>query len=125
VCASIASQVGGSGLTNLCGRLSILESAALIAECTVVLANDSAAMHMAAAMGTRSVVILGPTVREFGFVPPEPTCTSVEVNALWCRPCTPFGGARCPTGKFECMEGIGVAEVLGAVLKQIEEQAVR
>jgi ADP-heptose:LPS heptosyltransferase len=42
------------------GKLSIRETAALLARCTLYLGNDSGLFHLAAAVGTPQVVIFGP-----------------------------------------------------------------
>ena len=49
------------------GRLSVLGSAELIRRARVLVTNDSLPQHLAAAMGTPTVTIFGPTVPAFGF----------------------------------------------------------
>jgi len=44
-------------LVNLCGRLQVRESAALIAQAALFIGNDSGPMHLAAAVGTPLVAI--------------------------------------------------------------------
>ena len=106
----------GSSL-NVIGRLSLLQTAELLRRCEVLVANDSAPLHLAAAMETRTLTILGPTVTGFGFVPTGERHGIVElVQRLPCRPCTPFGGERCPIGTHECMGRIGVEAVLEKAL---------
>lgn len=119
VCRDIANAVHSKLLENVCGRFSVLESAALLRNCKLLLTNDSAAMHIGAAMGIPSVIIMGPTVPEFGFAPMHSQHTILEVSGLWCRPCTPFGGTRCPTGTFDCMMNITTDRVFEAVMKRI------
>jgi len=49
------------GCVDLCGRLRVGESMAAIAEAAVVVANDSAPLHMAVGLGRPYVGLFGPT----------------------------------------------------------------
>ena len=59
-CAAVAVGVGGTAL-NLAGATALPEWAALLAQCGVVLCNDSGGMHLAAAVGVPVVAIFGIT----------------------------------------------------------------
>jgi heptosyltransferase-2 len=59
-CDDIAAAVG-TRATNLAGRSTLQEWAALLAECDVVVTNDSGGMHIAAAVGTPVVAVYGMT----------------------------------------------------------------
>ena len=50
-----------SKIRNTCGKLSLLESAALIESCDCLVTNDSGPMHIAAALGVKCVAVFGPT----------------------------------------------------------------
>jgi heptosyltransferase-2 len=84
----------------------------------VVVANDSAMMHVAAACGVPVVALFGPTVTGFGFAPLGPDDVVIERD-LECRPCSLHGGARCPLGHHDCLRGIPVEEVFAEVIKRI------
>jgi heptosyltransferase-2 len=60
LCAGI-SQAIGPGCMNLTGKTSLPELAAILSLCRVVIANDSGGMHLAAAVGTKTVAIFGLT----------------------------------------------------------------
>jgi heptosyltransferase II len=60
VCERVAQGIGAAA-TNLCGRTSLPELAALFSLCRLVVANDSGGMHLAAATGTPVVAIFGAT----------------------------------------------------------------
>lgn len=49
------------GAVNLAGKLSVLETAAVLERCRVLVTNDSGPMHLAAAVGTPVVAVFGPT----------------------------------------------------------------
>ena len=46
---------------DLCGRLTIPEAAACLARCALYVGNDSGLMHLAAASGTPTLGLFGPT----------------------------------------------------------------
>jgi heptosyltransferase-2 len=123
VCEEIVQSVKSSSLLNTCGKLTPLQSADLLKRCRLLVTNDTAPMHLAAAVGTPCVAIFGPTVPEFGFAPVGDQHVILERKSLWCRPCTPHGGARCPIATHECMTGITVEEVSQAVFHLLERPA--
>ncbi len=113
LCGRLKREAGGDHCAVAAGKLSLLQSAALIGRCRLIVTNDSAPMHLALAMGTRVVAIFGPTVPEFGFGPKGDSDVVVQADGLHCRPCAIHGGKNCPLGTLECMMGVGVEEVFG------------
>ena len=85
------------------------ELAALLARARVVVANDSGAMHLAAAVGTPVVAFFGPT--DPGRTAPTGSPAKILDRYVFCSPCFL---KECPYG-HECMKEIGVEEVLRAV----------
>jgi heptosyltransferase-2 len=59
-CAAVVAGVG-DGVLNLAGVTTLGEWAALLAECRLVLCNDSGGMHLAAALGVPVVAVFGIT----------------------------------------------------------------
>jgi heptosyltransferase-2 len=105
----------GEGCLNLSGETSLLQLAALLRHCQVLVTNDTGTMHVAAAVGIRVVAIFGPT---------DPRTTSplgeghvVIHKKVSCSPCLK---RVCPED-HRCMEHISVANVLEAVAKRLEE----
>jgi heptosyltransferase-2 len=60
VCEEVASRIGPAAL-SLAGKVTVAEWAALLAQCDVVVANDSGGMHVAAAAGAGVVALFGHT----------------------------------------------------------------
>ena len=88
---------------NLCGKLSLLQSAALMRDAQRVIVNDSAPQHFASAMNAPTTTIFCSTVPEFGFGPLSEDAVVVETpEALECRPCGLHGHKACPVGHFAC-----------------------
>ena len=118
-CRAIAEQVKSSApsvtVLNTAGMLSLIETAAAMDHCALILTNDSGLMHIAAARKRKIVALFGSTVRQFGFFPPAGESIVVEQHDLDCRPCTPIGRSSCPRGHFRCMRDITPERVVGAV----------
>jgi lipopolysaccharide heptosyltransferase II len=118
ICGDIAQMINAGAGTNaaesLAGKISLIETAAVLDHCALLLSNDTGIMHIAAARRKKVVAIFGSTVREFGFFPYRTESIVVERAGLPCRPCSHIGLARCPEGHFKCMKETGVDEVLAA-----------
>ncbi len=102
-CQELVGGLPASRVLNTQGKLSILESAALVGKCHYVIANDTGLMHVADALGVPSVLIFGPTSAGLGCLPFQPLTQVVE-RELWCRPCSKNGQAPCIRGKRVCLD---------------------
>ncbi len=98
------------------GRLALMQTAALLQRCQLLVCNDSGLMHMATALQIPVVAIFGPTVREFGFYPMQEQARVLS-HPLACRPCSTKGAVRCPRGHHECMEEVTTKQVLTAAMQ--------
>lgn len=105
--AGLAAQAGAH-VVDLCGKLSLHQSASVVRQAARVLTHDTGLMHIAAAFRKEIVSFWGSTVPEFGMYPFYPegfSCnTTLEVKHLSCRPCSKIGFERCPKGHFSCMQ---------------------
>ncbi len=94
---------------QLAGQTSLGSLAALIARVPLVVCNDTGVSHVAAAMGTRSVVVAsGSDTRRWA--PLDRARHVVLAHYPSCRPCA---HPVCPYG-HECALGVGEAAVLAA-----------
>jgi heptosyltransferase-2 len=107
---------------NLCGLLTINETAAVIRKSALLVSNDSAPVHIASAAATPVIDIYGPTNPEIGFYPISDKSICLQNKKLDCRPCSIHGGKVCPTGTLECMTGITPEIVFGKVTDIFNEQ---
>lgn len=123
IAALISSRNPGITVANLAGKLSLLETAAAMDSCALVITNDSGLMHVAAARKRRIVALFGPTVRELGFFPYGTEHIVVETSGLACRPCTHIGLPSCPKGHFRCMRDITTEQVAGAAARLLTTQS--
>jgi heptosyltransferase-2 len=106
-CDEIAKMVDDKKIINLAGKLSFLESAALMKNALMNYVNDSAPMHIASSVNAPVTAVYCSTIPKFGFGPLSDDSTIVETrNNLDCRPCGLHGKKSCPKGDFECAESI-------------------
>jgi heptosyltransferase-2 len=105
----------GSRLVDLTGQTSLPELMGVIARADAVVANDSGAMHLGAALGRPVVAIFGPT-DERATRPIGPAGQEVVLTAsAFCRP----GHLRdCPID-HRCMKRVTADMVFAAVSKQL------
>jgi ADP-heptose:LPS heptosyltransferase len=109
LCDALVARLGNTVL-SFAGKLSLSRSAALLANCAVAVGADSGVMHLAAAVGTPTVCLFGPT-NERRTAPFAATrVLSADVS---CRPCYPRLPHGC--GNPVCMSGISVARVVAEV----------
>ena len=107
------SQLASQIITNLSGKISFLESAALMKGAKMNYVNDSAPLHIASAMNAPVTAIYCSTIPAFGFGPLSDQSKIVETNVtLDCRPCGLHGFKDCPKGHFKCALTIDVKDVL-------------
>jgi ADP-heptose:LPS heptosyltransferase len=110
---------------NACGKFSINESADLVSKSKLVITNDTGLMHIAAAFKKPVISLWGNTVPSFGMYPyygsnyitakKSSPYDILQVNKLWCRPCSKIGYNKCPLGHFKCMNKIDADLVAAAV----------
>ncbi|UPT66029.1 MAG: glycosyltransferase family 9 protein [Sphingobacteriales bacterium JAD_PAG50586_3] len=111
LCNEIQAEIG-SGVV-LAGKLSYLESAALIKGAVMNYVNDSAPLHMASAVNAPVTAFFCSTVPKFGFGPLSDISKIVQIREeLYCRPCGLHGYKACPQGHFRCAYDIDITEAL-------------
>ncbi|MGY6562639.1 MAG: glycosyltransferase family 9 protein [Luteibaculaceae bacterium] len=111
---AVCEQILGSvqplkNITNLCGKLSLKASAALMQHAGMCFVNDSAPLHLASAVDAPTTVFFCNTTPKFGFGPLSNNNRIVETTLeLSCKPCGITGKKACPQGHFNCGETITV-----------------
>lgn len=103
LCESIRSHFEASSIVNLAGKLSLLQSAALMKSATRNYVNDSGPLHLASSVNAPVTAFFCSTVPAFGFGPLSDDAKILEVKEpLSCRPCGLHGHTSCPEGHFKC-----------------------
>jgi len=102
-CDAIKAASKHKNVVNLAGKLSFLQSAALMQTAQMNYVNDSAPLHIASAMDAPVTAYFCSTVPSFGFGPLSDNTKVVEVKEkLNCRPCGLHGKKECPEKHFDC-----------------------
>jgi heptosyltransferase-2 len=96
---------------------SILESAAIMNRCNVFVTNDSSQMHIAAALGLKTVAVIGPTNHHY--IHPWKTDHKIVSLNLDCAPCFYYSPRPLICNrddiKFKCIKELTVDMVFDAV----------
>ena len=112
-CDNIIKNCQHKNISNLCGELSFLQSAALIKNAEMNYVNDSAPMHIASSMDAPTTAIFCSTIADFGFGPLASNSKIVETKEkLNCRPCGLHGLKKCPEKHFKCATTININDLL-------------
>jgi heptosyltransferase-2 len=100
---------------NLIGRTDLRLFAGVLAACHAFVANDSGAMHLAAAVGLPVTAIFGPTDER---VTAPLGNHDVLIHDVFCRPCML---RDCPID-HRCMKGITVDAVFESVARRLRQR---
>jgi len=121
----------GSHLEKVCSQLpqveiirgkDLTQVAALLAQCSLVVTNDSGLLHISEAVGTPVLAFYGPTVGQFGYFPRLSLSRVMEVE-MDCRPCSRNGKKACHRGDLACLRDIhpaDAARTLDGMIKNTE-----
>ena len=114
-CDDIARRLPQQGtrinrLIDFCGKSDLATLAGILGEAHAVVSNDSGAMHLAGAVGTKVIAVFGPT-RERQTSPlsagPDAPAPVVITHEVFCRPCML---RECPID-HRCMRRISARHV--------------
>lgn len=112
----IISKCNDKKTLNLCGSLSLLESAALLKDAKRVFVNDSAPMHLASGINAATTAIFCSTIPAFGFGPTSENSRIIETKeVLNCRPCGLHGKKECPQNHFKCANTVDVNTIISTI----------
>lgn len=102
-CNELAQLAAPRMVHNLAGKLSLLQTAALMRHAQMNYVNDSAPMHLASAVNGPTRAVFCSTVPAFGYTPLADNASVIEIDKpLACRPCGLHGHRACPQGHFRC-----------------------
>jgi heptosyltransferase-2 len=102
LCETIKNKSSHPGINILAGKLSLLQSSALMKSSEMNYVNDSGPLHLASSMNAAVTAFFCSTVPEFGFGPLSDNSHVLEVKGLACKPCGLHGYKACPLGHFKC-----------------------
>jgi heptosyltransferase-2 len=119
---SIATEIAAEGgALDLTGT-DLRDATIALAAASVAVSNDSGLLHVAAATGTPSIGIFGPT-SPWHWAPLNPLAAVIEATSeLPCRPCHK---PVCRLAHHRCMRDIGPDQVLTAAREALAKAAAR
>lgn len=112
VCRKVAANLP---VIDLSGQTGIPETMAIVQRASLMVCNDSMALHMASALQVPTTVIFCATSPAFGYGPWKNRAIVVEQPNLECKPCRRHGSLNCPNGTEACMRGPEPAAVIEAI----------
>ena len=96
-----------SDSSNVAGKTTFTQLASILHKCNVFIGNDSGPMHLAAAVGTRTIGLYGPgDPTRFG--PVGAMCQTIQRKT----DCPPCPETACRFGEDGCMSAIRVTDVI-------------
>ncbi|MEY3689313.1 MAG: hypothetical protein RIT37_875 [Bacteroidota bacterium] len=122
LCASIIPKEHKGRVLNLAGTMTLNQSIHLLRNSPILIANDSAPIHLAALVNCPTIAIFGPTHPAFGFAPLSEHSMIMQMN-LACRPCSIHGQKSCPIGTHACMKEIMPTHIAEQALKFLVSDA--
>lgn len=113
LCNQIITSSVNKNIVNLAGKLSFLQSAALMKDALMNYCNDSAPLHIVSSVNAPATAVFCSTIPAFGFGPLSSESFIVEIKEkLDCRPCGLHGYKACPLKHFKCAEMINVEQLV-------------
>ncbi|MBR1688744.1 MAG: glycosyltransferase family 9 protein [Prevotella sp.] len=106
----------------LAGQFTLSEELALMAHLDVMVAMDSANMHLASLVGVRVISIWGSTTPACGFMGWQQRDTDAVVAGLPCQPCTIAGSEHCSRGDFLCLTSLSPICLINKIKSTIKQQ---
>ncbi|HDQ04304.1 MAG TPA: glycosyltransferase [Deltaproteobacteria bacterium] len=106
----------GQNVFNFAGKTSLETLPALLQACTLFLGVDSAGVHIAAAVGTPTISLYGPSAADTWA--PKGSGHRVVTKGFLCLPCKETGCQG--SMRSRCMEELTVEEVFPAVRQKIK-----
>ncbi|RYG23062.1 MAG: glycosyltransferase family 9 protein, partial [Chitinophagaceae bacterium] len=114
--SQLTGKVTRKDIEILAGKLSFLQSAALMKHAQMNYVNDSAPLHFASAVNAPVTAVFCSTIPGFGFTPLADSSYIVETRLnLDCRPCGLHGKRACPLGHFRCAFTIETQQLLNSL----------
>ena len=111
LCEEIKAKTKTEKVINLAGKLSLMQSAALIKNAKRNFVNDSGPLHLASAMNAPVTAFFCSTSPKFGFGPLSDFSSIIEVENLSCKPCGIHGYKNCPKVHFDCGNLLDLSKV--------------
>jgi heptosyltransferase-2 len=106
---------------DLTGKTTLMEAAAVLRRCRLLITADSGLMHLAVAVGTKTISLFGSGIEKKWA--PQGKNHLVINKRPECSPCTRFGYTPGCAFDVACLSAITVDEVVAAALTVLDRPA--
>jgi len=105
---------------DLVGETTLLQAAAVLSRCRLLVTNDSGLMHVAGLVGTPTLAVFGPTDPDrIGVFPGSARHVSIVPRGFDCRPChPPMAVDECPDPR--CIGSVDVERVWSGLVEMLD-----
>ena len=125
LCEAICNGSSRPDIKMLAGKMSFLQSAALMSYAKMNYVNDSAPMHFCSAMNAPVTAVYCSTIPGFGFGPLSDIRFIVQKKEpLYCRPCGLHGHAACPQSHFKCAKDILTTQLTDTLSRPVHPEKI-
>ncbi len=117
ICNQIAAAFTSERVIDTAGKITLSQFMALVERCKLLVCNDGGPIHVATALGVKTVSLFGPVDEKvYGPYPSEENHIVIKKD-LPCRPC--YKNFRFPgcSNNHKCLRDITVEEVYSAIKK--------
>lgn len=111
------------GKVHILPVLPVRQLAAVLSQCAVFVTNDCGPMHIAAAVGTKTIGIFGPEPEEVWFPYGRDEGHLAIRKDIWCSPCRKTACFRKGEEYLECMKLVSVQEIFDEVQKRLPSRS--
>jgi heptosyltransferase II len=118
--AAEIAAVGGAQVRDLTGT-DLRDGILAMAAARLAISNDSGLMHIAAALGTPTMGIFGPT-SPYLWAPLNGLAATVQTRTV--VPCQPCHRPICTMNEHRCMRDIAASDVVGAAARVLDEGGI-
>ncbi len=116
--AYVTDLIINKNVLNLCGKLSLRQSALLMKKAERVFVNDSAPLHLASSVNAKTTAVFCSTSPDFGYTPLSSNAVTIyRTPQLKCMPCGLHGHKDCPLKHFKCAMEIDSKKVFETINK--------
>lgn len=113
LCEELIKKSTNNNIINLAGKLSFLQSAALMKDAKMNFTNDSAPLHLCTSVNAPVTSVFCSTTSDFGFTPLSDDSLVIEAEPTpECKPCGLHGTKTCKKGTFECSRNIEINKLI-------------
>ena len=116
LCEELIKKSTNPNIINLSGKLSFLQSAALMRDAKMNFTHDSAPLHLCSSVNAPVTAVFCSTTQDFGFTPLSDDSLVVEATPQpKCKPCGLHGAKKCKHEHFECGRKIDMQTLINRI----------